>query len=82
MKTKLSQSFALFLTLAFVAVLTYGCCTKHVKHAPKLPAMTKLPPPLPTPASQDEKMAWFRDAKFGLFIHWGLYCIPAGEWNG
>jgi alpha-L-fucosidase len=44
--------------------------------------MTKLPPPLPTPASQDEKMAWFRDAKFGLFIHWGLYCIPAGEWNG
>lgn len=24
---------------------------------------------------------WFRDAKFGLFIHWGLYAIPAqGEW--
>ncbi len=27
-------------------------------------------------------MKWFRDAKFGLFIHWGLYCIPAGEWKG
>ena len=27
-------------------------------------------------------MKWFRDAKFGLFIHWGLYAIPAGEWNG
>jgi len=27
-------------------------------------------------------MAWFREAKFGLFIHWGLYVIPAGEWNG
>jgi len=27
-------------------------------------------------------MAWFKDAKFGLFIHWGLYCIPAGEWDG
>jgi len=27
-------------------------------------------------------MAWFRDAKYGLFIHWGLYSIPAGEWNG
>ena len=25
--------------------------------------------------------AWFRDARFGLFIHWGIYSIPAkGEW--
>jgi alpha-L-fucosidase len=41
-----------------------------------------LPLPLPKPASQDAKMKWFRDAKFGLFIHWGLYAVPAGEWNG
>ncbi len=82
MKTKLPQSFKLLLSLALVTVLTYGCCTKHVKHTPPPPALTQLPPPLPAPASQDEKMAWFRDAKFGLFIHWGLYCIPAGEWNG
>ncbi len=41
-----------------------------------------LPPPLPKPDSQDAKMKWFREAKFGLFIHWGLYAIPAGEWNG
>jgi alpha-L-fucosidase len=45
------------------------------------PAQT-LPKPLPAPASQDAKMKWFREAKFGLFIHWGLYCIPAGEWKG
>jgi alpha-L-fucosidase len=32
--------------------------------------------------AQDAKMKWFREAKFGLFIHWGLYCIPAGEWKG
>ena len=38
--------------------------------------------PLPKPASQDAKMQWFREAKFGLFIHWGLYAIPAGEWKG
>ena len=25
---------------------------------------------------------WFRDAKFGLFIHYGLYSVPAGEWRG
>ncbi len=41
-----------------------------------------LPKPLPAPASQDAKMKWFREAKFGLFIHWGLYAIPAGEWKG
>jgi len=34
------------------------------------------------PSSQDAKMKWFREAKFGLFIHWGLYCMPAGEWKG
>jgi alpha-L-fucosidase len=27
-------------------------------------------------------LEWFRDAKYGLFIHWGLYAIPAGEWQG
>ena len=27
-------------------------------------------------------MAWWRDARFGMFIHWGLYAEPAGEWNG
>jgi alpha-L-fucosidase len=34
------------------------------------------------PSSQDEKMQWFREAKFGLFIHWGLYAVPAGTWKG
>ena len=27
-------------------------------------------------------MAWFHEARFGMFIHWGLYAVPAGEWNG
>ncbi len=31
---------------------------------------------------KDKRMQWWRDARFGLFIHWGLYAIPAGEWNG
>jgi len=28
-----------------------------------------------------DKMEWWKDAKFGMFIHWGLYSIPAGEWK-
>ncbi|MEA3479737.1 MAG: glycoside hydrolase family 127 protein [Bacteroidota bacterium] len=30
----------------------------------------------------DDRMAWWWDARFGMFIHWGLYAIPAGEWKG
>ena len=25
---------------------------------------------------------WFKEAKFGMMIHWGLYALPAGEWKG
>ncbi len=35
-----------------------------------------------TPAQRDARMAWWRDARFGMFIHWGLYSIPAGTWQG
>ncbi len=31
---------------------------------------------------RNQRMAWWREARFGLFIHWGLYAVPAGEWNG
>jgi alpha-L-fucosidase len=45
-----------------------------------LPAQTTAPRP-PDPA-REKRLEWFRDAKYGLFIHWGLYAIPAGEWQG
>ena len=35
-----------------------------------------------TPAQNSERMKWFREARFGMFIHWGLYAIPAGRWDG
>ncbi len=35
-----------------------------------------------TPAQRDARMEWWREARFGMFIHWGLYSIPAGEWHG
>ncbi|HEX2971297.1 MAG TPA: alpha-L-fucosidase [Tepidisphaeraceae bacterium] len=38
--------------------------------------------PKETKEQRDQRMAWFREARFGMFIHWGLYAIPAGEWNG
>jgi Alpha-L-fucosidase len=29
----------------------------------------------------DPKMQWWREAKFGMFIHWGLYAVPSGKWG-
>jgi alpha-L-fucosidase len=34
-----------------------------------------------TPAQRDARMAWWREAKFGLFIHWGIYAVPAGKYG-
>src|SRR5262245_39106652 len=40
------------------------------------------PPVTARDAPQDTRMDWWRAARFGMFIHWGLYAIPAGTWNG
>ena len=39
------------------------------------------PPTNETPAQHDARMAWWREARFGLLIHWGLYAVPAGTWH-
>ncbi len=37
--------------------------------------------PLTTDANAQKRIEWWREARFGMFIHWGLYSIPArGEW--
>ncbi len=36
----------------------------------------------PYDAAQQQRMKWFSDARLGMFIHWGLYAVPAGQWAG
>jgi alpha-L-fucosidase len=36
----------------------------------------------PEASTQADIMEWWKDARFGMFIHWGLYAIPAGEFQG
>jgi alpha-L-fucosidase len=33
-------------------------------------------------APKETRLRWFREARSGLFIRWGVYVIPAGEWKG
>lgn len=52
-----------------------------------LSATANLPPPGlralddPDPV-RDARVSWHRDARFGCFVHWGVYSAPAGEWKG
>ena len=57
-------------------------------HAQNPPAAAPVQHPIPsiqdteTSAQKDARMAWWREARFGMFIHWGLYSVPAGTWDG
>lgn len=35
-----------------------------------------------TSAQRDARLQWWRNARFGMFIHWGVYSVAGGEWNG
>jgi alpha-L-fucosidase len=35
-----------------------------------------------TAEQHDVRMQWWREARFGMFIHWGVYSVPAGTYNG
>lgn len=32
--------------------------------------------------NHDERVAWWREARFGMFVHWGVYSAAGGEWKG
>ena len=38
--------------------------------------------PEETTEQRDARMEWWREARFGLFIHWGVYSVPAGTYDG
>ena len=33
-------------------------------------------------SDKEKRMEWWTDAKFGMFIHWGIYSVPAGWYKG
>ncbi len=61
---------ALLLSLSMVLVLMMACT-----NTPKNKGEVE------TPSGDEERMAWWREAKFGLFIHWGVYAVPAGKYG-
>ncbi|MEN6334356.1 MAG: alpha-L-fucosidase [Phycisphaerales bacterium] len=35
-----------------------------------------------TPEQRDARMKWWREARFGMFVHWGVYSVPGGIYQG
>jgi alpha-L-fucosidase len=65
-----------------MAVLLLGLVVVVTGAAQDSAPRTPQPAPRTPDAAKEQRLEWFRDAKYGLFIHWGLYAIPAGEWKG
>lgn len=64
--------FLLFLTAAFVY-----CLQPSIVQSQSINPYANE-----TEAERDARMKWWREARFGLFIHWGVYAVPAGTYKG
>ena len=54
---------------------------KTIEELKSLEAAQKNYVPEKVEKLSEKDMQWFRDAKFGMFIHWGLYSLlEKGEW--
>jgi len=80
--SKLSITKKITIAVLLTAII---CGTGHAAYPP----MTKTgqadsawPYKDETPAQRAERMGWWRDARFGMFIHWGVYSVPAGTYKG
>jgi alpha-L-fucosidase len=46
------------------------------------PAFVRAQAAAESAGARDTRMAWWREARFGMFIHWGVYSVPAGRYDG
>jgi alpha-L-fucosidase len=58
----------------FVSWMLWSCSQRNDEATPASTADSAT-------STQNSRLDWFHEAKFGMFIHWGLYAAPAGEWS-
>lgn len=66
--------------LALLALICNTSCSGTLKRG-KFVAETSDKPNLKQ-ISDEERMKWWEEARFGMFIHWGVYSVPAGFYKG
>ncbi len=92
MKMKFFRKILLLGNCVFGAALLAGMplCAETAslpdeENPPRVPVLAgdaDHAPVFETREERDARMRWWRDAKFGMFIHFGLYSGLAGEWEG
>lgn len=68
------------LLLAGFVVFPFGA-----RAQPAAPSAELAMPAVPSDETSEQhtaRMKWWREARFGLFIHWGIYSVPAGVHQG
>ena len=68
--------------LAFVGYAIFSIITVYPAQAQRGSRGPAVVPSTETKEQRDARMKWWREAKFGMFIHWGIYSVPAGVYNG
>jgi alpha-L-fucosidase len=68
----------------WMGVMMGVCFLSMITHGEQAAETVRSPDPYAneTQEERDARMAWWRDAKFGMFIHWGVYAVPAGTYKG
>ncbi len=64
------------LIAATIGVTRFGACAFQAMAGSSVRAK-----PIESPEAHAARIAWWREARFGMFIHWGLYSVPAGVWK-
>ena len=83
--------------LAAVVLLVLGCrsaapAVSQAPLAPSAPPVSDVSVPSPespqlawwrdSMATRDARLGWWREARFGMFVHWGVYSALGGIWQG
>jgi alpha-L-fucosidase len=79
-KQKMKNLLKSILGLTLI-LLTLFSCQEESKPTATIPEV-KIDYLNETPEAFDQRMKWWRDARFGLFVHWGAYAVPAGIYKG
>ena len=71
----------LFIKLLILITLSFSCKNKF-QNKSEQENNIKVDYLNETKDDFDNRMSWWREARFGMFIHWGVYAVPAGIHNG
>ena len=79
------RSLVILLLLGFVALLPSGTSAAAAERG-EFGVPEKSGPELAwwreSMKTHDERMGWWREARFGMFVHWGVYSDLGGTWQG